>query len=287
MKSICVLDWYTSKYSKIDWIDEIIFSELKQWDMVVYSSEDKESTSKLSIWTNIWFEVDTDRQWKFDRILQWDEKKYFDEQQKYALSIFPSFKDTFGDSFEWSIPITARFNIFSNQVYFYFYSEERYVFSEYVKNFRQKIWKNIFLFQVGARDMIRLDPSANDLLCIDWSILHCKTYRPLPNVEMENVAIQSLEWRDIEKLKWRCGKLKCSLIYEADLYSQELKNFPSKWSTVKVKNSEIIWIVISINIMNKDVKIKTDSWENYKFPVDMLRKIKDPINVSEEVNKSV
>jgi hypothetical protein len=46
---------------------------------------------------------------------------------------------------------------------------------------------------VGARDMIRLDPSADSLLCIDGSRLHCKTYLPLPNVEIENVAMQNLE----------------------------------------------------------------------------------------------
>jgi len=277
MKNIYVLDRYTSKYIKVYWIDDLDHGNMKQWDKIIYNVEDKDSTSKLSIWVNIWFDVDTDRQGKFERILIWDEKKYFDDQQKYALDIFPTFKETFWESFDWSIPITSRFNIFSNQVYFYFYSEERYVFSEYVKNLRQKIWKNIFLFQVWARDMIRLDPGADNLLCIDWSKLHCKTFRPLPNVEIENVAMQGLEWRDIEKLKWRCWKLKCSLIYEADLYQEETKTFPLKSSTVKIKNSEIKGTILSINIMNKDVKIRTDNWEIYKFPVDMVIKVKDPV----------
>lgn len=277
MKNIYVLDRYTSKYIKVYGVDELDYQSLKQWDKVIYNVEDKDSTSKLSVWINIGFDVDTDRQWKFERILVLDEKKYFEDQQKYALDIFPIFKQTFSASFEWSIPITSRFNMFSNQVYFYFYSEERYVFSEYVKTLRQRIWKNIFLFQVWARDMIRLDPGADSFLCIDWSTLHCKTLRPLPNVEIENVAIQSLEWRDIEKLKWRCGKLKCSLIYESDLYEQELKSFPAKWSVVKVNSSDITWVITSINIMTRDVKIKTEGWEHYKFPVDMVKKIKDPI----------
>ncbi|HCB51001.1 TPA: hypothetical protein DEP21_00115 [Patescibacteria group bacterium] len=46
------------------------------------------------------------------------------------------------------MPVTARFHVFGDQIYFYFYSEERYVFSEFVKELRQTLDKNIFLFQV-------------------------------------------------------------------------------------------------------------------------------------------
>jgi cell fate regulator YaaT (PSP1 superfamily) len=113
--------------------------------------------------------------------------------------------------------------------------------------------------------------------------LHCKTYLPLPNVEIENVAMQNLEWRDIEKLKWRCWKLKCSLIYEAKLYEEEISKFPPRWSVVRVVDSEIKWTLISINIINKNVKIKTGNWENYKFPLDMIREVKDPIVKSIEI----
>jgi cell fate regulator YaaT (PSP1 superfamily) len=45
---------------------------------------------------------------------------------------------------------------------------------------------------------------------------------------MENLVMQNLEGRDIEKLKGRCGKLKCSLIYELETYIQESKKFPPK-----------------------------------------------------------
>jgi hypothetical protein len=31
--------------------------------------------------------------------------------------------------------------------------------------------------------------------------MHCKTSLPLPSVEMENLVMQNLEGRDIEKLK--------------------------------------------------------------------------------------
>jgi cell fate regulator YaaT (PSP1 superfamily) len=50
----------------------------------------------------------------------------------------------------------------------------------------------------------------------------------LPSVEIENIIVQNLEGRDIEKLKGRCGKLKCSLVYELELYIEEGKRFPHK-----------------------------------------------------------
>jgi len=71
------------------------------------------------------------------------------------------FKKLFKKYFNDSIPVTARYHVFSDQIYFYFYSEERYVFSEFVKELRELLGKSIFLFQVGARDMVRMSPGAN------------------------------------------------------------------------------------------------------------------------------
>ncbi|MDR0282566.1 MAG: hypothetical protein LBI53_04645 [Candidatus Peribacteria bacterium] len=120
------------------------------------------------------------------------------------MKIFPIFKKEFQAEFSNSIPITARFQIFSDQLYFFFYSEERYVFTEFVKKFREKIGKNMFLFQIGARDMMRMSPGANHMFCNGDIKLCCKTPIILPNIEIEAVVMQNLEGRDIEKLKGKC-----------------------------------------------------------------------------------
>ena len=145
-----------------------------------------------------------------------------------ALDIFPLFKKLFRKSFHESIPITARFQIFADQIYFYFYSEERYVFTDFVKELRQELGKNIFLFQIGARDMVKMAPGTDCIRGCNGINLCCKSTRPLPSVEIENIIIQNLEGRDIEKLKGRCGKLKCSLVYELEMYTEEGKKFPPK-----------------------------------------------------------
>ncbi|HBB03793.1 TPA: hypothetical protein DCZ39_02700 [Patescibacteria group bacterium] len=106
-------------------------------------------------------EIATDRQGTFQRVLEGEDKDFFDEQQALALDIFPLFKKSFKKYFPDSIPVTARYQMFGDQLYFYFYSEERYVFTDFVKEFRQELGKNIFLFQVGARDMVKMSPGTD------------------------------------------------------------------------------------------------------------------------------
>lgn len=283
-KEVFVLDWYTNKNIKVVDLKDDIILKLKPGDKIVYSMEDNHQ--KPSIWTFIWHEIETDRVWHFTKILEWEEKDFFEEQSKFALKIFPIFKKKFKEAFPNSIPVTARFHIYLDQLYFYFYSEERYVFTEFVKKFREKIWKNIFLFQVWARDMVKMDPRTDNLPCGADGIIpmHCKTTLSLPSIEMEKIILQNLEWRDIERLKWRCGKLKCSLIYEIDIYQKESKKYPPKWSEVKYLKWNIDWIATSYNIMTWDVTIKTKDWEIYRIPTQEVKVVKlpDPRMKSEE-----
>jgi cell fate regulator YaaT (PSP1 superfamily) len=140
----------------------------------------------------------------YERILQEKEKADFEQQQQIALKIFPTFKKEFQAEYPNSVPITARFQIFSNQLYFFFYSEERYIFTEFVKRFREKLGMNMFLFQIGARDMMRMSPGADGMYGPCGNQLCCKSNMVLPNIEIETVIIQNLEGRDIERLKGKC-----------------------------------------------------------------------------------
>lgn len=262
---IYVLDRYTSRYFTVEWIPDI--SNLKVGDLLVYSTR---KTDAYSVGKYIGHSADTDRVAHFVRTLEGKEKDFFEEQQDLALKIFPMFKKKFKETFEGSKPVTARYQIFSDQLYLYFYSEERYVFTDFVREFRSKIWKNIFLFQVGARDMVRLSHVVDEWLDIDGRPLHYSYTWQLPSIEMEDIVIQWMEWRDIERLKDWSGKLKCSMSYEADLYRQEAKKYPPKWTKVNAKKLDVSWIVLSFNIMNGEVTVKTNKNEIYRVPVGSL-----------------
>ena len=291
MKSVLALDRYTNKYLNINKVSPEILENLKVGDKIVYEQPDpKTGAMKLSIWTIISWGVqsgDKDKNFfsaDFVRMLEGKEEEEFNTQQEIALKIFPTFKREFQEEFPNSVPVTARFQIFSDQLYFFFYSEERYVFTEFVKKFREKLWKNMFLFQVGARDMMRMSPWADGMMCSSGQCLCCKTCTMLPNIEIESVVMQNLEWRDIERLKWKCWKLKCCLLYELDLYVSESKKFPRKGSKVDMRwlyerrmdeNSDNTWIVASYNIITQDVNIKTSDGF-IRIPVEKLKgKVKE------------
>ena len=304
MKSIFALDRYTNKYLNIDGVNPDVLNRINIWDKIVYEQPDQKNGSmKSSIGTVItWWLNNNDNKEKnifsakFLRILEWDEKKEFETQQEIALKIFPTFKREFQEAFPNSVPITARFQIIADQLYFFFYSEERYVFTDFVKKFREKLGKNMFLFQVWARDMIRMSPGADGMMCSSWQTLCCKSCTMLPNIEIESVVLQNLEWRDIERLKWKCWKLKCCLLYELDLYLDESKKFPRKWTKIDMtwlydrkydENNDNVWTVASYNIITQDVNIKTKDGF-IRIPIEKLKwkSIETPKNETKNWNES-
>lgn len=288
MKNLLALDRYTNKYLIINKVPTEMESSFKLGEKIVYEQPDPKSWAmKSSVGTIIteWVQsqlVNKEKPYltaNFVRKLEWEEKEEFETQQEIALKIFPTFKREFQEEFPNSVPVTARFHIFSDQLYFFFYSEERYVFTEFVKRFREKLWKNMFLFQVGARDMMRMSPGSDWMICSSGQTLCCKNCTMLPNIEIESVVMQNLEWRDIERLKGKCGKLKCCLLYELDLYVNESKKYPRKWSKVDVtwlrerradENDDNTWMVTSYNILTQEVNIKTKDGF-LRIPVDKLK----------------
>ena len=247
-----VLDYFMNKNFKVLNCPDEIRTQLRHWDKIVYICEEK-WVQKSSIWLVIWYPIKASRTVEFERAFSEEETREFLEQQDIAHKVFPSFKQKFKARFEWSKPITARYNPIGDQIYFYFYSEERYVFWDFVKELRSEIWKNLFLFQIWARDMMRLDPAAKDYAVgSDCGMLTaCQSLNPLP-------------------LKGRCWKLKCSLMYELEIYQEEVKNFPIKWSTIKCPWSNENWIVSSYNIMTREVILKTPEGAILRVPLSAL-----------------
>lgn len=273
MSSVYVIDWYTSKNIKVDWIPEDIFSTLTHKQKIVYRVQDKQQDT-FSIGEVVLHDLQTDRTVRFEKILEGEDLTYFTQMQSFAEQHYPDFRKTFRKAFPGSIPVTARFHIFTDQLYFYFFAQERYVFTEYARSLRQKVGKNIFLYQVTARDLVRLSPWYDNIIGYNGISLCEKSTRDLPEVTMDDIVLQNLEWRDIEKLKTWYGKFKPSLWYEIDLYREESKKYPPKWSLVKDTTWTVTGKVLSFNIMLGDVKIKNDEWHIFVFPKDQLVLVK-------------
>ncbi|MBF0932072.1 MAG: hypothetical protein HXJ92_01550 [candidate division SR1 bacterium] len=266
-----VLDYFMNKNFKVLNCPDEIKTQLRHGDKIVYICEEK-GVQKSSIGLVIGYPIKASRTVEFERAFSEEESREFLEQQDIAHKVFPSFKEKFKARFEGSKPITARYNPIGDQIYFYFYSEERYVFGDFVKELRAEIGKNLFLFQIGARDMMRLDPAAKDYAVgSDCGMLTaCQSLNPLPSVEVECIGLQGVDGRDMERLKGRCGKLKCSLMYELEIYQEEVKNFPTKGSTIKCPGSNENGIVSSYNIMTREVILKTPEGAILRVPLSAL-----------------
>jgi cell fate regulator YaaT (PSP1 superfamily) len=253
--SIYIIDWLINKPVLLT---GTIPPEVTYGKKVIYLDEEK----KQQLWVVVWYEIETTKKWTFLHLVEGSIEEQWNQNHKKALELFDIFKKDFNKSFPESVPVTARMNLQWWIVYFYFFAEVRFQFAEFVKVFRQKIGYNFFLYQVWARDRIRLDPRADGMYCASGhgTGLDCKTFKhPMPNVESDAIMLQQLEWRDIEKLKWLCGKLKCSLNYEKDYYEQETKKYPSRWTYFTIQGDKVkcLWF----NVMTEEIKIRNENTE--------------------------
>ncbi len=262
-------DWLNNKYIFVT--TKRKFEEFKTWDKLVYQLPDND---KQAVAIFLWFEDKWEfltRWWELlDKLIP-EDLEYFNKMNEKAKEKFEIFKKDFKKEFPEAVPVTARYNIFWDQYYFYFYADQRFNFSDFVKRFRSKLKSNFFLFQIWARDMIKMSPQTDCFIWCWTEKLCCKYHRPLPSIDVETLMAQHLEWRDIERLKWRCGKLKCCLIYEAELYFEENKKFPPVGTCFGSEWCENCY-VSSFNIINWKIHLKDDEWNSFIVDLDELKK---------------
>jgi hypothetical protein len=120
MSSAYVLDWYTNKNVVLEIKDQELLSSFKAGDKLVYETTDQTWSTGLTVGVFLWHSVATDRKWIFHRVLVGEEKTFFEEQQQFSLQIFPVFKKMFKKYFSTSMPVTARYHVFADQIYFTF-----------------------------------------------------------------------------------------------------------------------------------------------------------------------
>lgn len=270
-KTIYVIDRYTNKYYWLQVASELEFSVNEKVVIEYKGDKDKQVQSIGLVIGEQFTTIDRvatyiDRCSKHE--LQEMSRTSAQEQEKYKI-----FKKEFKKAFPTSKPITARYHIISHQWYFYFYSEERYNFVEFIKRFREINGGPFFLYQVGAREMVRMSPWSEFLVWENWKQLMFWSQWPLPQVSIEDVMVQHLEGRDIERLKDLSGKLKSSLAYEVDLYREESKLFPPKWSKVQLTHTDQEATVLNFNILTRKVDVLFADGIRISLPLEDIKKV--------------
>lgn len=140
-----------------------------------------------------------------------------------------------------------------------FTASGRIDFRELVKDMAQEFHKSIRMHQVGARQIAGLSgnigPCGRTLCCSSF-------LGKLGSVTTAMIANQQLSHRGPERLTGVCGRLKCCLLYEEDMYKELIKKMPPIGAEIKTKNDRgkvVEWHVLkqTVTIIREKDKEKT------------------------------
>jgi len=151
----------------------------------------------------------------------------------------------------------------------YFNAEGRVDFRELVKDLANEFKVRIELRQVGTRDGAKflggIGPCGY-LLC-------CTTFLgDFDTVSIKMAKNQNLSLNPVN-ISGLCGKLLCCIRYENDTYKEHRKELPKMHSIVET--TEGFGKVISVNIIDKSVRVLTQENGIKSFNVEDLLKIEE------------
>ncbi|NND31281.1 MAG: hypothetical protein HKN76_01735 [Saprospiraceae bacterium] len=125
---------------------------------------------------------------------------------------------------------------------FYFTANGRVDFRELIRHFAKEFRVKIEMRQIGSRQESSriggIGSCGRELCCSTW----LTTFRSVSTraARYQNLAINQ------SKLSGQCGRLKCCLNYELDLYTEALDDFPMKAEVLKSSNGTAHLIKIDI-----------------------------------------
>jgi cell fate regulator YaaT (PSP1 superfamily) len=155
------------------------------------------------------------------------------------------------DDMKLDMKIVDAEHIFGGErIIFYFSSEGRIDFRELVKRLAKEFQTRIEMRQIGARDEAKLisdfETCGQRCCCAQY----LKILKPV-NMKMAKTQKATL---DPSKISGYCGRLKCCLRYEDDLYKELGRNMPSRGCRIKCEQGE--GDVIECQTLTQLVKVR-------------------------------
>ncbi len=164
--------------------------------------------------------------------------------------------------------VDVEFQFDRNRITFYFTADGRVDFRNLVKELASVYRTRIELRQIGPRDEARrfggLGNCGRDLCCASW----LGTFEPISTgmAKMQNLTMNPF------KLAGQCGRLKCCLAFESQVYEELLKKFPPM--EARIQTSKGIGRIEKIDIFQDAVYLyheKNDIWE--KLTLEDVKKL--------------
>lgn len=147
-----------------------------------------------------------------------------------------------------------------------FIADGRVDFRNLVKDLTRYFQKTVRLYQLGVRDEAKIMGdigSCGKKLCCQGHL------KKLGNVTSDYAENQQLVHRGSERLSGACGRLKCCLAYENDLYQELAQKLPAIGTKVKTKHGHGKIIGHHVLRGSVDVQIETEKTGDRKLIVEV------------------
>jgi cell fate regulator YaaT (PSP1 superfamily) len=147
---------------------------------------------------------------------------------------------------------------------FYFLAEKRVDFRELVRAMAREFQTRIELRQIGVRDEAKLKADYGDC----GKPVCCNTHMTvMPPVSMRMAKIQK-STLDPSKISGRCGRLKCCLRFEQDVYDEFQKELPNVGSRVLTAKGQ--GRVLAQEILARRVMVEFEDGRRLPVAVDEI-----------------
>jgi len=167
--------------------------------------------------------------------------------------------------------IDAHFSFDGSKIIFAFTSPSRIDFRLLVKELVQEFHKSIRMHQVGARQETGLagdsGPCGRGLCCQSF-------LKKLGHVTTEMMFDQQLAQRGPERLSGICGRLKCCLAFENEMYKDLKEKLPALGEKVKTKkgNGKVVdWHILKQTVLVQIMDEKEKNKIIIEVPFDEIK----------------
>jgi cell fate regulator YaaT (PSP1 superfamily) len=156
-----------------------------------------------------------------------------------------------------------------NKIIFYFLADGRVDFRQLVKDLAKEYRTRIEMRQIGVRDEARLmgqiGPCGKELCCRTFlSVL-----KPVPM----KLAKDQKSTLDPAKISGTCGRLKCCLKFEEQLYKELKRNLPRRGT--KVTTDEGDGIIVDYHIIGQTVDVEMPDGARKRLAADEVKPLAD------------
>lgn len=150
------------------------------------------------------------------------------------------------------------------RIIFYYLAEGRIDFRELVKDLAREFHTRIEMRQIGVRDEAKLLADLGDCgqpVCCNSHLVE------MPSVSMRMAKMQKATM-DPNKISGRCGRLKCCLRYEQDVYDLYQKDLPEPGATVTTEKGR--GKVLALEILSRKILVEFEDGRRLSVPASDL-----------------